>query len=156
MNKLVLAVVLASVSSLAQAQDIVDATNPEEINNIARGYGSASLLKDNGGDPKIEGRIDGKGYSVYFYGCEDGKDCRSINLATGWASDGQYTIDEVNKWNRENRFVKAYIDDEGDPILEMDVNLHLGVTRDNLDKTFDWWSYMMGEFTKDIIDPKAP
>lgn len=151
-NALLLAVGLTVFSPLGHAQDIIDATDPEEVRNIARGYGAATLVTDSDGDPKIEGRIEGKGYSVHFYGCEDGKNCRSINLATGWATEGEYTVEQLNDWNRDNRFVKAYIDEEGDPILEMDVNLHLGVTRQNLDKTFDWWSFMMGEFTRDVIE----
>ena len=44
------------------------------------------------------------------------------------------------------RFAKAYLDDQNDPVIEMDVNLQGGVSRKNLEETFDLWIYSMGKF----------
>lgn len=36
------------------------------------------------------------------------------------------TLEEMNKYAAENRFGRVYIDDEGDPIIEMDIDLEAG------------------------------
>lgn len=37
-------------------------------------------------------------------------------------------LDTVNSWNRTKRYSRAYLDKEGDPILESDLDLEGGVT----------------------------
>ena len=42
------------------------------------------------------------------------------------------------------RFGKAYLDLDGHPTIEMNVNLSKGVSRENLDDTLDWWREVLG------------
>ena len=63
---------------------LIDATMPDKILEIAKGFGTASLDKDNVGDPRITGRIDGQKYTIHFYGCLNGKDCDDIQFYTYW------------------------------------------------------------------------
>lgn len=43
-------------------------------------------------------------------------------------TDANMTLRDVNDWNREKTFTKAYLDNDGDLVLEMDVDLYGGVT----------------------------
>jgi hypothetical protein len=122
----------------ALAQDLVMADNPQKILEIARGYGSAELETDNSGDPRIRARMDGTAYSILFFGCEAGANCTSIQFWT-YLPPPADPIVAVNVWNRDLRFAKAYVDGDGDVVIEMDVNLWGGVAAKNLDDTFDWW-----------------
>jgi len=133
----------------AQAQSLIDASNPQGILNIARGYGSADLTTDSTGDPKITGRTEGIAYSVWFYGCSDGRNCKSIQFSSGWVSD-RVSLRDVNRWNKTKRFGKAYLDDDDDPILEMNVTLDGGVSRSNLDDAFDWWKVVLVAFKNEF------
>jgi hypothetical protein len=133
-----LAASLALLATAATAQNLVTAEDPEKILEIARGFGSAELERDDDGAPVIRGRMEGRRYSVFFYGCTDGKDCSTIQFWTFAPAPGN-PLDAVNVWNREYRFGKAYIDNVGDIVIEWDVNLWGGVTAKNLDDTFDWW-----------------
>lgn len=63
----------------ASAADMVDATDPEQILNIAKGHGSARLSEDRVGDPMIKGRIEGLKYTLYFYLCEENENCKDIH-----------------------------------------------------------------------------
>jgi hypothetical protein len=137
---LILALLLSAFN--VSAQDLVTADDPEKILDIARGFGSAELESDEDGAPVIRGRMDGRRYSVYFYGCEDGTGCSTIQFWT-WVEAPLDPLGSVNSWNRDFRFGKAYVDGEGDIILEWDVNLWGGVTPRNLDDTFDWWRGVM-------------
>jgi hypothetical protein len=44
-------------------------------------------------------------------------------------SDGNATLKKVNDWNRTKIFSHSYMDDEGDPHLELELDLEGGVTR---------------------------
>lgn len=44
-------------------------------------------------------------------------------------SDVDAASDKVNEWNRTKRYSRSYIDADGDPVLELDLDLVGGVTR---------------------------
>ena len=99
----------------------------------------------------ITGRMAGIKYHVFFYRCTDGKECENIQFSAGWSG---YSVSaaQLQDWNRQSLFGKAYLDDVGDPILEMAVNLNHGVSRQNLDDTFDWWKVVLQEFERDVLN----
>ena len=136
------------------AQTLVDATDPATIMEFARGYGSALMERDDAGDPMIVGRIDGTRYAVLFYGCQGGVRCTSIQLLASWANPGDFTLAQVNEWNLSRNFGRAYLDGEGDPVLDFIINLDGGVTARNLDDSFDWWRVILGEFTAMLDMPQ--
>lgn len=137
----------------AAAETLVDATDPEAILNVARGFGSASLETDDSGDPKIAGRIDGIRYSLYFYGCKAATNCQSLQFKAGWTGSSA-TLETVNDWNLARRYGSGYIDKEGDPVVKMDVNIEFGVSARNLDETFALWKSVLGAFADDVVNAK--
>ena len=96
------------------AQQMIDGSDPDQILNLARGYGSANLEKSDNGDPLIRGRIDGVGYAIFFNDCTNNRNCDTLGFYAGW-TDTNVTEAHVAEWNRTKRFSRAYIDDEGDP-----------------------------------------
>lgn len=154
MKNIAFATALAAAAALApaaHASDLIDATDPTEILNIARGFGSANLDRDSDGDPRITGRIDGYRYSVFFYGCASGERCTNIAFNAGWITK-DVDLDRINEWNRDRRYGRAYLDRDGDPVVEMDVNIEFGVSRMNFDDTFALWSSILKEFAN-YVDP---
>ena len=140
---------LCALTSPALAQEqLIDATQPERILTVARGFGSAELEKDKSGDPKISGRIDGSRYSVFFYGCKDGTNCKTIQFHNSFEVRKKPTLSAINTYNQKNRFGKVYADKDGDPALEFDVNLDGGASPKLLDDTFDWWKVILANYKK--------
>jgi len=129
----------------AQAESLVDATDPERIVQLMRGFGSSTLETDDYGDPLITGRVEGSKYGIYFYGCEENRSCKDIQFSAAWAGY-DVSMHQINEWNKTKRYGKAYLDNDGDPAIEMSVNLTYGVSRDNFDDTIDWWTITMKEF----------
>ncbi|MEX8499589.1 YbjN domain-containing protein, partial [Leptothrix ochracea] len=41
---------------------------------------------------------------------------------------------------------------DGDPVLQMSVNLDHGVSRKNLEDTFDWWAKIVPEFRHKVLE----
>ena len=149
---LVLAAATAQAAIPSRTAAVVDATDPEAVRAVASGFGSATLTKDSDGDPMIEGRINGVAYRAFFFLCDDGKDCKDVLLWAGWEGYDKIDIEDVNRWNQEMRFGTAYIDDEGDPCLQMVVNLNHGVSTKNLDDTFDWWASVLRTYVDDFLE----
>ena len=95
----------------ATAEETIDATDPARILALARSYGEAALTTDNLGDPLIEGRIGEKDYDLFFYDCNEGRDCKSLTFSATWEG-ADLTDAMMAGWNREARFGKAYLDED--------------------------------------------
>jgi hypothetical protein len=141
----IMAAILAAPAAGIGAEETIDATGPGRILAVVQGYGEATLTTDNLGDPLIEGRIAEKDYRLFFYDCSEGRDCQTLTFVAGW--EGEDITDEMMAaWNREKRFGKAFLDEDGLATVEMNVNLHGGVTHTNLDDTIGWWRLVLDEF----------
>jgi hypothetical protein len=145
---------LLVLGSVAQAQQpTIDGRNPARIVEIARGFGSAELEKEAGGNPRITGRINGVRYIVRFLGCKEAKNCTHIIFRAGW-NNVKASLEEVNKFNSEKVFGVVYIDKDGDVNVDMPVNLAGGVSRKNLDDNFDWWRLVLRDVVEAFVDKK--
>lgn len=140
-----LAVLFLGSAEPARGQQLVFGTDIETIAEIARGYGRVEIEKDDRGDPMLTGRIDGMRYGVWFYGCVENENCTSLQFFSFWSDTGA-TVVHMNDWNDTKRWGKAYLDDEANAVLALDVNLFAGVPHDNLDDTFEWWTVLMKDF----------
>lgn len=47
-------------------------------------------------------------------------------------SDSKATLNKVNTWNKEKKYSRSYLDNDGDPVLELDLDLAGGVTRERI------------------------
>lgn len=149
MRGLIVALSLAlSLGSTAAAwsQDIVKIADPDIVLDVAKGFGSATLEKDSAGDPMISGRLQGVKYSVWFYGCKEAKNCRSIQLSTGYTDD--FSIEKANEWNTKFRWIKAYAGDGSN--FKMDVDFYGGVTREFIEAQFSTWDSLITDI-KDFV-----
>lgn len=54
-------------------------------------------------------------------------DQESIQAYAGFKSD-KANLSKINDWNRSKRYSRAYIDKEGDPVIELDLDLVGGIT----------------------------
>lgn len=133
---------------------LVDGRRPDMVLAVAKGFGSADMDATDNGDPAISGRIQGIKYGVQFYGCTDHKECNNIQMFAFFDSKG-LSPKQMNAWNAETRFGKAYIDKDGDVAIEMNVNLGFGVSKKNLEDTFEWWMLVLQQFQKFLDNPSA-
>lgn len=137
-------------TAAADAQAMVDATSPDGIVEVLKGFGSATVEKTDKGIPKISARADGQKYWVSFYGCtDDGTGCRSIEFWTYWSGD--FDLDEVNDWNVKRRFAKAYLDEDEDLAVSMDIQLSHGVERRTLEDNVDMWVSQMTDVRDQFV-----
>jgi diacylglycerol kinase family enzyme len=105
----------------AQAHASVWAT---EVRIANGGYfGGVELVVDEDGGVLI--RIASK--PVYF---TVGDEQESIQAHTAWTTNDttRPSADKMNDWNRTKRYSKVYVDNDRDPVLQLDLDLAGGVT----------------------------
>lgn len=145
------AVIACAAFAQPLAAENVDATEPDKLARIIRDLGyRAQLDRDGVGDPMIRSSVGGVEFGIYFFGCMDNADCRTLLFKAGYDLADGATPDVVESWNEDMLFGRAYLDDEGDPWIEMAVNLHGGVSRLNFEDTYDWWEIVLDDFERHI------
>lgn len=145
-----LAVMLLPQSAAAQITADVD-----QIAEVMRDAGyRAEITEADDGTPKIESATAGYNFAVLFYGCEGVNNCKTIQLFS-WKSlkDDQITLEKLNSWNSGMRFARAHRDSDGDPIIQMDIDLEDGgmpaaLLKDNL----EYWDSILADFMRFISD----
>lgn len=100
------------------------------------------------GTPKLVSRVSDSQFQVYFYGCESAETpCTSIQFSAGYDLEGAMSTSKINQWNSENRYTRAYIDDEGDPFLKLDVTMFGdGIGQKNFAEILDLWRLLVEDF----------
>ena len=144
------AIAALTIGTAAQAQ-MVTAANPDSVVAAlqAGGY-KATLEKDSTGDPRIKSAASGSNFVVTFYGCTANKNCKTVTFYAGW-SGTKANIELMNDWNKAKRFSRAYIDKDGDPVMEFDVDLDDGgMSQALFNDNVEFWEAAMGGFKKHI------
>lgn len=127
-------------------------------------------LRDLVQDPEQPGLVVEAGglfYGIVFYQClpleeapagaappdAAGLGCASLRFEAGFELPGGMAPSAANAWNRERRFGRVWLDEEGDPRLEMDASLAGGVTTAHLIDLLDWWALVMDDFRQHLYGP---
>lgn len=144
------AVALAPLGGAVAAN--VEADNPWRIAQILQKEGyKAELGVTSKGAPKIESAAEGKKFTVFFYGCANGQDCKSIQFSSGFRNKSPITAAKVNEWNLGKRFARAVSTDKGDAFLRMDVNMkNGGVSQATFENSLALWSLLLADFKRHI------
>jgi hypothetical protein len=136
-----------ALSFSVEAQTLVSAENPEELASILRDLGfQAKLEKDDIGDPVIRSSSGGVDFRIYFYDCKSNKRCKSLHFSVGYDLADGSSLDAVQQWNADKRFASAYLDNESDPFLQMDINTEGGISPKNFETSLELWQSLKGEF----------
>ena len=116
---LLLAPIPAAGGSLSDDQ-VVTTLQGKELKEIlsAEGYGDIEVDDDDDLVFKIEGT------NVLLFTSSDHS---NLLAAVAWR-ETDASLRKVNAWNQSKKFSRAYIDDDGDPVLELDLDLDGGVT----------------------------
>jgi hypothetical protein len=135
----------------AQAQ-MVRAQDPQSVVAAMQSAGyTAALGTDRLGDPKIDSSTSGTKFTVFFYNCTKNRDCATVQFHSGYKVKTPVTLERINEWNRTQRFGRAYLDKEGDPIIEMDVDLDDGgLSRALFIDNLEFWDSVKGRFETHI------
>ena len=90
---------------------------------------------------------------VLFNACDADNVCEDITLVSWDLERGPIHLDMINRWNRDNRFLRAFIDPDYGPVLQMDINSGGGLGPDSLTRQISVYFTALDRFaaTLDIV-----
>ena len=149
MNKIASLAAAAALSlpSLASAQNML-ASDPDTIVNFFVEEGAdVERTVDNAGDPKLRIEYYGTDFVLYFYGCSDNVNCKSVQFFSGYKTNGSVRKGKINDWNADNRYARGYISEGGSARIEHDLYLgSAGMHPDDFAAVVGKWTGAQGEF----------
>lgn len=121
----------------------------EEFRQWLEGNGyKAQIEVEKDGAKHVNSASDGLKFSVYFYDCKKDR-CASIEYYVGFdKSDDTPSLEKINTWNREKRFLKAYLNDKGDAGFEYDDSVSPGGTWESIEDSFNVFLSFLPEVKK--------
>ncbi|PTS81683.1 MULTISPECIES: YbjN domain-containing protein [unclassified Caulobacter] len=146
MIALMASVAMAGTANAAEMINRDGMTGPEVAAWLQKAGYKAALSKDSSGDPMIESAADGTNFKIYFYDCKDDR-CKALQFSAGFDLKQPLKLEKANEWNTKNRYLKTYLDEEGDPYVQYDVNVNAGRTLEGLKDDFELWVGMLPDFT---------
>jgi opacity protein-like surface antigen len=152
MKNLLAAAMLAVLFSAGAQAQMVTAQNPASLVGALQGAGyRAELTKDSQGDPMINSASSGSNFVVYFYGCTNNIDCKTIQFMSSYKTEKIPELSLINDWNRRKRFARAWIENNGKTYLAMDVDIDDGGISSKLfEDNLEFWVSLMASFEKHI------
>jgi hypothetical protein len=140
----------AFTASTQAAAETVTA-DPKIIARVMQNAGyKASIEKLEDGQSYVQSSSSGYPFRVFFFGCDnDTPGCDTVQLFAGFRTDKSPTLREMNDYTRDYRWGRVYIDEEDDPVIEMDIDLEDGGMSDALFKdNLEYWDYVMSKFAE--------
>jgi len=109
---------------------IVEKTSLQGALAILTAAGMSGSIETNpDGSRFVLGKMDQGPFQMLPLQCDrPGEGCSAIRLYLGFSMPEKPTLDRVNFYNSRTRDVRAYLDEDGDPAIEMDIALTGGVT----------------------------
>jgi len=140
----------AAALALAPAAhaEMITAKDPAKLAKVIEATDHEAKVVTDDGTTYIESQHNGLKFLVFFMNCQDdSQDCATIQYYMGYNDAKDTTLEQLNQWNREHRFARAYRDDEGDPVLEMDLDLDFkGLPRENVAESVETWVSLMDDY----------
>jgi hypothetical protein len=142
---LVLFALCTTTPAAARAQEVLTEVSPKKMAKILTSMGlevRETKTTGDGKNPVI--KFDLAGYQVVLFLANDNTDAQ---LFVGFGGQ-KLTTEKLNEWNRRHRFTRAYRDEDGDSVLEADIDFTGGVTEANIKAWVKIFRNITGEYAR--------
>ena len=106
---------------------------------------------DSRGEPIFRIAINGYKVVMFFFNCSE-KNCEDIQLSAGFRLNNRPNLEQMNDWTKQHRFIRVYLDKEGDPIIESDLFLDGGVSREHIKKFIVYFGQFVEKFQEFLVN----
>lgn len=135
----------------AQARPIPDAgLTVEEISAFMKSAGYDPKIEKSGdGSSYVTAKKDGVAFDIDTYDCDKAR-CRAIQFVASFDLKDPLPLAKVNEWNLKKRYVRAYVDESGDPVFAYDANVSPGGSYEALQDDLDVFVQFLPEILEHI------
>jgi hypothetical protein len=150
MPRQILGVVVAVTLGLAsvawgQSKCLFKEYDINDLAAILQAEGYPAIQVQDGGRIRFE--VDGMPYVLMLY--EDG----DVRMFCGFAG-ARLAHEDINDWNRQMRIVKAYIDEEQDPVMVADLLADAGLNEDIVKMFVRYFVREFGPRFRDFVNER--
>lgn len=135
----------------ADARPIPDAgLTVEEVSAFMKSAGfDPKIEKTDQGEPYVSLKKDGVNFDIDLYDCADRR-CRAIQFVASFDLKEPLAAGKANDWNLRKRYVRLYLDSNGDPIFAYDANVAPGGSYEALQDDVDVFVQFFPEMLEHI------
>jgi hypothetical protein len=134
---------MGCVTAQADDDDIIETITAAQVQEVLQGLGFTGIEIDEDGDVIVKML----GYNVLILVGSYENTSMQMNFAV---SGTDANLRMVNEWNRAKRYSTASIDDDGDPVLESDLDLAGGVTKARVEDFFLTYYMLLEAFLEEL------
>jgi hypothetical protein len=114
------------------------------------------VTTDDVGDPLIladgTASLVGERMAVFFYDCGP-TGCEDIRMYSYYRSRSNVGLGVINEFNKNLRWGRAFLDDDNDPVFELDINATGGIGREALRILINTYLSSMNTFAAEVDAP---
>jgi hypothetical protein len=123
---------------------VIHTIKVDQLRDFMKAEGYAVSITEGKTSKYLAWKIDGMKTQMLI-----AEDAKSIQFHTAFSSST--TLARVNTWNRNKKFSRTYIDDDGDPHLELDLSLKGGITTEHLKEFIDVCRISFSVWIKEVV-----
>ncbi len=142
------AVILSLAATPAFAKNIT--ADLDGIANLLRSKGNKVEIRGTGTERYVwVANPDAYTYSIDVMSCDEGtqRNCKSIQFHSGFTAEKPIAADALLKYTADHRFGRAFLDNEGQPAIQYDINLAAGgISEALLLDNVELWTVMIEIF----------
>jgi hypothetical protein len=120
-SALSLLLAIGFLSPMKGAEQVISSLTAGELRKIMESEGYTTVV-DESRDNKVVWKVEGFRGTIFL-------DDSSLQFFAVFKATEETSLGKVNQWNRSKRYSRSYLDKDGDPVLELDLDLDGGVTR---------------------------
>lgn len=124
-------------------QQVLGSISGQDLQKILQSEGYLNVVVDADGD--LNFKIEGTKVQIFV-----AENQQSIQFHSAWAGTNA-TLRSVNEWNKTKKYSKAYLDDDADPHLELDLDLAGGVTVARIKDFVATCKLSLGLFEREVL-----
>jgi hypothetical protein len=140
----------------ASAENVV--ADIQRISTALQNAGYRAQIEGDGADRYIATGTGGTNFTIQMHGCNLlGGDCKNVMFYAWFDSDTPPTLEAMNTFAARARWGRFYIDHEGDPTIEMDVDLEDGGMSEELFiDNIEYWDSTLNLFASFVQTGALP
>lgn len=125
---------------------ITTLTNETLVTALVRA-GFAAEVKTEAGQSFAIAKMGGQAFQAVLSGCQSpGVACTDIELFAGFSGQ-RIAWERLNGWNARTRFTRAFLDEQRNPALQMDISVLGGVSPEALKSSLATWGSALDTFS---------
>lgn len=136
----------------AVAPGLVGSTDINGLLAALQRAGFTGEVKTEGRESYVLGRHGTTPFQAFLAGCQpSGGGCPFIELYAGFSGTQRIPLERINGWNARTPFTRAFLDEDRDPSLVMNINLQGGVSPESLKAQLEMWGEALDTYSLFLV-----